>query len=139
MIRPTFFDYRKITLDAEDVDKSFGVCTFRGMKERTGEDAEGEDTGEVNVRKYVIKSSKQREFELVNVPIELPVKDFPIGAKVRLVNPKVSPWAPFGGEPQVRINAEDIVLVEGDTKTPEQPKPQQGNNNQPKPQEYKKV
>ena len=38
------------------------------MKERTEVDAEGEDTGEVNVRKYVIKSSKQREFEIVNVP-----------------------------------------------------------------------
>ncbi|MCU6747522.1 YdcP family protein [Faecalicatena acetigenes] len=136
MIRPTFFDYRKVIVDIEN---SFGVCTFRGMKERTEVDAEGEDTGEVNVRKYVIKSSKQREFEIVNVPIELPVKDFPIGAKVRFVNPKVIPWAPFGGEPQVRINAEDIVLVEGDAKTLEQPKPQQGNNNQPKQQENKRV
>ena len=106
-----------------DYEATYGKTFFRGLmppQEMDADDLSGETA--FKGQRYRIESSGQRGVITVRLPEGEAVRDLPLGAEVRLVNPVPRGWATRTGNqinPQMTHGAEDIVLVNAPSGKPD--------------------
>lgn len=115
---------------AVDKEKTFGRLRFAGLKsERKVQTLEGTLTDEVEKRRYSLKSDAQGTIVEVNIPGNVPLKEFERNAVVDIINPMVGTVSDgkYRAEADWYINADDLVLKNAVSNTPK-PAPSGGQN-----------
>lgn len=120
-----------------DEEKTFGKLEFSAMRREVFKrNAEGEQTGDIKERTYDLISSMAGMMIQVSVPGDVPARDFPYEAEVKLINPTVGTVANAvrnGADVNWYIKADDIVLkTESHQMKQQEPKKEKQADQQPK-------
>jgi len=98
-----------------DYSTTYGKLFFKGLmppQEADADDLSGESA--FKGQRYRIESSGQRGLITVRLPVDTPIREFEVGAEVRLVEAAPNGWAKRVGSTilaQMTHGAKDIVLV----------------------------
>jgi len=106
-------------------DDTFGRLRFSGMRREVQERHSDGTMGEITRRTYDLKSSTQGQMIQVNIPAEIPLKEFDYNAEVELVNPILRAFSEatfMGADAGWYIKADDIILRNA-SRAPGKPEP----------------
>lgn len=118
-------DRNKIVYDSE---KTFGELLFMEFNEEHFErDEDGKDTAELARRSYNLYSIRQGEIIRVNLPAEVPLKEFKEEERVELIDVAIAPLVDngYGNERTYFITAADMVRAGEKPKALAAQKPQE--------------
>lgn len=107
-----------------DTEKTFGKLRFSALRrEVRKQNEDGTVSEEVKERTYNLKSSAQGKMIQVSIPENVPLREFPYNAEVKLVNPIVDTVANYVFREGVTVNwfikADDLVLLNNTAQSPD--------------------
>lgn len=109
-------------------EKTFGTLKFSALRrEVRKQNEDGTVSTEIKERTYNLKSSTQGRMIQVSIPAEVPLREFPYDAEVKLVQPTVDTVANYvfreGTTVSWFIKAEDLILKKNSNVSQQQEKP----------------
>ena len=120
-------------------DIDFGQLHFSALRGERMVYENGEPTGEIRHRTYDLKSRGYGGMVSIIVPPEVPLKDMPYNAEVKLINPQarvITEQNYRGADAEWAFYADDIIVLNPATTgnpsgSPKGTDPKPGNNQQP--------
>ncbi len=98
-----------------NTEETFGKLRFSALRrEVRKQNEDGTVSEEIKERTYNLKSSAQGRMVQVSIPANVPLREFPYNAEVKLVNPIVDTVANYVFREGVTVNwfikADDLIL-----------------------------